>query len=62
MSGLRDCCTPSCENPNALEYQKCWKSEHNTACCACCQGDEEEETRVRVVRSSATRADYLGAA
>lgn len=60
MSELKSCCSLNCENPNALEYQKCWKSKHNTACCACCQGEEnEEENTTTVVKSTYTRGDFI---
>ena len=61
--GLNTCCKDPCKNPNALEFGKCHKVEHNNGCG--CSGDtsntEEQEASasVTIIRSSSTRQDFL---
>jgi len=51
----------SCNNPNALEYGKCFKPEHNSACdCGFGGGDSDssEEDDCTVIRRRLTRMDF----
>jgi len=62
MSENPTCCFEPCENPNALEYQKCHKEENNNGCgCSCDDGswEEEQEERITVIRNRWTREDFL---
>jgi len=61
MSENPTCCFNPCENPGALEYQKCFKEENNNGCgCSCDDGSGcEPEENIRVVRNRWTREDFV---
>ncbi len=62
----KSCCLDPCENPNALEFGKCHKSENNNGCG--CDGDtsnvdnagadDDTELDRTVIRQSFTREDF----
>jgi len=59
----KTCCLPSSENPNALEYQKGHKPEHNNGCGCSCDGSNTDNDSAAAtttsVRTKLTREDFL---
>lgn len=55
----------TCENPDALEYQKCYKKENNAGCaCSCHQSSDapdqnSTELETTIVRVKNTREDFI---
>lgn len=59
---MATCCSLNCTNPNALEYQKCWKPQHNAGCSCTCinsEEDEVEESTITIVRNKFTRSNFV---
>lgn len=54
---------PTCEDPNAPEYEKCYKKENNSGCsCSCAQANSSIETTTEetetIIRARNTRDDF----
>lgn len=57
---MASCCLDNADNPNAPEYQKGWKSQHNAGCsCSCNTEEQDEEETTTVVRQKLTRDDFV---
>ena len=57
---MPSCCVDPCENPNSLEYKKCFKPEHNSGCCGeCPKQNEEESSTLTVVTNKLSRQDFV---